>query len=114
MKVDRRGVLLGAGAMAALGGLPRFVIAADPAAGAADAAAEAFLADTAEELLNEYPESATTLGLDKDRRAALKSRLTDRSPAGVARAAATASADSASSPRSREPASPPPPASTSR
>ncbi len=92
MKVDRRGVLLGAGAMAAIGGLPRFVIAAEQAAGAADAVAEAFLADTAEELLAEYPESATTLGLDKDRRAALKSRLTDRSPAGIARAAATASA----------------------
>ncbi len=59
---------------------------------AADAAAQALLAETAEELLTEYPESASTLGLDKDRRAGLKSRLTDRSPEGVSRAAAIASA----------------------
>ncbi len=94
MKVKRRDVLLGSGALAALGALPPLVTAAARAAApsAADAAAESLLADTAEELLTEYPESATTLGLDKDRRVGLKSRLTDRSPEGVSRAAATAGA----------------------
>ncbi len=94
MKLDRRDVLLGTGALAALGGIPAFVRAAAQASApsAADAAAEALLADTAEELLTEYPESASTLGLDKDGRAGLKSRLTDRSPEGVSHAAAVASA----------------------
>jgi uncharacterized protein (DUF885 family) len=90
MKADRREVLLAAGAIAVLGGMPRLVTAAGPSA--ADASAAALLDDTAEELLTEYPESASTLGLDKDRRAALKLRLTDRSPEGVSRAAAVASA----------------------
>jgi uncharacterized protein (DUF885 family) len=90
MKVDRREVLLAAGAITVLGGMPRLLTAAGPSA--ADASAAALLDDTAEELLTEYPESASTLGLDKDRRAALKSRLTDRSPEGVSRAAAVASA----------------------
>lgn len=44
----------------------------------------------AEELLAEYPETASALGLDKDQRARLKSALTDRSPAGNRRHAATA------------------------
>src|SRR5450631_3893901 len=94
MKVERRDFLLGTGAIAALGSVPRLITAAAQAAGpsAADAAAEAFLAETAEELLIEYPESASTLGLDKGLRGALKSRLTDRSPEGVSRAAALASA----------------------
>ncbi len=40
-----------------------------------------------EDLLATYPENATQLGLDRDRRAELKSRLTDRSAAGVRRRA---------------------------
>ena len=98
MKLRRRDVLLGVGACAALGSVPRLVTAAARLAApastdaSADAAAEAFLAETAEELLTEYPESATALGLDKGSRAGLKSRLTDRSPEGVARAAAIARA----------------------
>ncbi|HEY1492059.1 MAG TPA: DUF885 family protein, partial [Steroidobacteraceae bacterium] len=91
MKFDRRDVLLGAGALAAVGSMPRLVAAAAHA-NTADASAEAFLAATAEELLREYPESASTLGLDKDRRAGLKARLTDRSPEGVSHAQAVASA----------------------
>jgi uncharacterized protein (DUF885 family) len=93
MTLDRRDVLLGTGALAALGGIPRLLTAAAQATGpaAADAAAQALLAETAEELLTEYPESASTLGLDKDRRAGLKARLTDRSPEGGSRAAAIAS-----------------------
>jgi uncharacterized protein (DUF885 family) len=54
------------------------------AAGAsqADASVGNLLAQVAEELLADYPESATTLGIDRDERAALKSRLADRSAAG--------------------------------
>ncbi|HEY2807438.1 MAG TPA: DUF885 family protein [Steroidobacteraceae bacterium] len=91
MKFDRRDVLLGAGALAAVGSIPRLVAAAAHA-NSADASAEAFLAATAEELLSEYPESASTLGLDRDRRAGLKARLTDRSPEGTSHAQAVASA----------------------
>jgi len=47
-----------------------------------DGATEQLLAEFAEELLIDYPESAALLGIDTDTRAALKSRLTDRSPAG--------------------------------
>jgi uncharacterized protein (DUF885 family) len=56
-----------------------------PAAAAAsenDAAAERLLAEIAEELLVDYPESATMLGIDNGERATLKSRLADRSAAG--------------------------------
>ncbi|AUW56729.1 DUF885 domain-containing protein [Sphingobium sp. SCG-1] len=52
------------------------------AATRADAKAEAVLADVAEQLMADYPESATGLGLDKGKRAALKSHLTDRSGPG--------------------------------
>lgn len=45
----------------------------------------AFLDNLAEDLLALYPENAAYLGIDKGARAALKSRLTDRSPAGVAK-----------------------------
>ena len=50
------------------------------------------LARFAESLLSEFPESSSELGLDKDARANLKSRLTDRSPAGVRQDAARAAA----------------------
>ena len=48
----------------------------------ADAAAESLLAQIAEEMLVDYPESATSLGIDSGERAALKSKLSDRSAAG--------------------------------
>jgi len=47
-----------------------------------DAAAEELLAEFTEELLADYPESATMLGIDSGARAALKSKLSDRSAAG--------------------------------
>ena len=47
-----------------------------------DAAAQKLLAEFAEELLVDYPESATALGIDKGARAALKAKLSDRSAAG--------------------------------
>ena len=83
MTINRRELLAGAvAATAALGG---------PAnAQAGDAAAKRMLAETAEQLLAEYPENATSLGLDKGARAGLKARLTDRTPAGSRRHAAAA------------------------
>jgi uncharacterized protein (DUF885 family) len=54
------------------------------AAGASgnDASAERLLAQIAEELLVDYPESATMLGIDQGERVELKSKLADRSAAG--------------------------------
>ncbi len=49
---------------------------------AADADTETLLAGMAEELLEEYPENATGLGIDQGRRSSLKSKLTDRSAEG--------------------------------
>jgi uncharacterized protein (DUF885 family) len=50
------------------------------------------LGGMAEQILTEYPENATSLGIDKGARAALKHRLTDRSAEGRARLAAGARA----------------------
>ena len=52
------------------------------AAPGSEKAAETLLAAITEELLVDYPESATQLGIDKGARAALKSKLGDRSAAG--------------------------------
>lgn len=85
---NRRDVLALGAATLALGGSGEARAAAAPG----DVAAEALLAQVAEDLMREYPENASALGLDKDRRAALKSSLTDRSLAGRARLAAAARA----------------------
>ena len=61
---------------------------AGPAPVASETGAVALLDSIAENLLVQYPESATTLGLDTGARAILRSRLTDRSAAGQARLAA--------------------------
>jgi uncharacterized protein (DUF885 family) len=91
MSFNRREVIAGAAALAALPACTRNApqTASSPAA---DAAANRMLAQAAEELLAEYPENATALGLDKAARARLKTRLTDRSLAGQRRLAATAEA----------------------
>src|SRR5262249_54250357 len=92
MTMDRRSVLLGIGSLAATRALP---ILADPApspTATGDPAASDLLAQVAEELLDQYPESASYLGLDKGPRSALKSRLTDHSLEGVSRASADAAA----------------------
>ncbi|HEY6917245.1 MAG TPA: DUF885 family protein, partial [Allosphingosinicella sp.] len=89
MKIDRRNLLLGAGAAAAVGTLP--VCAATLRSRVSgDAAVESLLAEIGEDLLSEYPENATALGIDKGNRAGLKSRLTDRSLGGRRRLAAAA------------------------
>jgi uncharacterized protein (DUF885 family) len=82
MTTSRRDFLIGTGATIAASAVPVRAFAAAP-----DAAAEAMLAGIAEELLVDYPENATSLGLDSGTRAALKSKLTDRSPAGQERIA---------------------------
>ena len=82
---NRRDVLALGAAAAAFGGT---ALAAAPG----DAAAEALLSSVAEDLMREYPENASALGLDKGARAALKATLTDRSLEGRGKLAATAKA----------------------
>lgn len=52
------------------------------ATGSADARATQLLDKIAEQLMRDFPEGASQLGIDKGARSALKSRLTDRSTAG--------------------------------
>jgi len=79
MRTTRRELLLGTAGTLAASALPAQATAlfAD-----ADAAADALLTRTAEAFLKLYPENATSLGIDKDKRAQLKHQLTDRSPEG--------------------------------
>ncbi|HET7810339.1 MAG TPA: DUF885 family protein [Steroidobacteraceae bacterium] len=78
MTATRRDFVIGSGAALAATRLPP----AHAASTAADTAAEAQLAQIAEELLVDYPETATNLGIDTGARIALKSKLSDRSSAG--------------------------------
>ena len=89
--IDRRELLLGAGALALA--TPLCGCATAPAAASTDTAAEALLAQIAEAILADYPEGASALGIDSGERAVLRSRLTDRSPAGQHRIAAEAGAN---------------------
>ncbi len=86
LSLDRRHFLGSAGALAALQWLPG--CATRPAREVGSA--EPLLARMAEAILAEYPENATSLGLDKDARDGLKARLTDRSLHGRARLAGAA------------------------
>jgi uncharacterized protein (DUF885 family) len=76
MTASRRDFIVGTGAAIALSNLP------SSASAETDKDVAALLAQFAEELLVDYPESATGLGIDTGQRAHLKSKLTDRSPAG--------------------------------
>ncbi|MDT9597736.1 DUF885 domain-containing protein [Sphingosinicella rhizophila] len=89
-EVDRRHFLTGTASLAALPILQGCRKTEPPATVTGDAAVEKMLAGMAEELLVEYPESASALGLDKDARTKLKSMLSDRSLAGNRRRAASA------------------------
>lgn len=65
------------------GGAAAFAIQAAPAAaGTPDAAADRLLGKATEQLLTDYPETATGAGVDKGARAGLRAKLTDRSPSG--------------------------------
>lgn len=79
MTASRRDFIVGTGAAIALANLPANAQASQ---GAADKAAEALLDELAEELMVDYPESATGLGIDSGARAPLKARLADRSAEG--------------------------------
>ncbi|MGZ6015058.1 MAG: DUF885 domain-containing protein [Phenylobacterium sp.] len=86
MTTTRRALLSSAGSAAALAALPAAALAAD-----ANALSDAVIQQMAGQLLAEYPENASFLGLDQGARAGLKRRLTDRSIAGdAARGAACA------------------------
>jgi uncharacterized protein (DUF885 family) len=89
--ITRRKALAGLGAGAATLTLPGF--ATSIAAQAAADSPAALLDGIAWNLLALDPEAATSLGVDKDAHAALRGQLRDRSPEGVARTAATISAD---------------------
>ena len=77
MSPTRRDFVIGTGATLAASNLN-----ANPNTARHDADAESLLAQFTDELLADYPESATMLGIDKEARAVLKSRLADRSAAG--------------------------------
>lgn len=80
MTTSRRDFVVGASVAMAVANA---AVRAGGAAGADDdAAVQRLLAEYAEELLVDYPETATGLGIDNGARAALKARLTDRSAAG--------------------------------
>jgi uncharacterized protein (DUF885 family) len=80
MSSNRREFIAGAGAaLAALSGLAACA-RRGPQVEPVDV--EGILSEVADEMLADYPENATGLGIDTGARAALKSRLTDRSAAG--------------------------------
>jgi uncharacterized protein (DUF885 family) len=85
MRTTRRQLLLGTAGTLAAAALPR---QASAVLANGDARAEALLGRTAETFLTLYPETATSLGVDKDARAQLKHQLTDRSPKGQGKIAA--------------------------
>ncbi|WP_010545547.1 DUF885 domain-containing protein [Sphingomonas elodea] len=85
MRTTRRDVLLGSSALLATGAGAWPALAAAPAA---EAQAQALIDRAAEALLVLNPEGATGLGIDTGARAALKHKLGDRTPAGIAKMAA--------------------------
>lgn len=80
MTASRRDFIVSTGAALAVANLPGAARANSQSG--ADKAAEALLAEMAEELMVDYPESATGLGIDTGPRGPLKARLTDRSAEG--------------------------------
>jgi uncharacterized protein (DUF885 family) len=77
MITNRREFIVGAGATVAALHLPAGAAPAD-----GDAAVQTLLSEFVEELLIDYPETATGLGIDNGARAALKAMLSDRSARG--------------------------------
>jgi uncharacterized protein (DUF885 family) len=83
VELNRRMMLAGVGATGLSAYLP-----AQGTSAPGDAAAKALLDRTCDWLLGEYPEVAMSLGIDKDARAALRPRLSDRSTTAERRRAA--------------------------
>ncbi len=79
MELTRREWIVGAAASSLTAALPAY---AQGATAPADKAAEATLSKIADAMLLDSPETASGLGIDTGARAALKSRLGDRSAAG--------------------------------
>jgi uncharacterized protein (DUF885 family) len=77
MTTSRRDFIVGTGAAIAVAQLPARAVSAE-----GDESVQQLLAEFAEELLEDYPESATSLGIDSGARAALKAQLSDRSADG--------------------------------
>ena len=92
MKFTRRQAVAALGASVALPLIPgcRQAPTAKPAS---EADAKALLDSIGENLLNLSPEGATSLGIDTGKRAALRSKLSDRSKVGQARVASLLKAD---------------------
>lgn len=83
MTTNRRQLLLGAAAVGAVAGLPLAACAPAAAKGpVADAGLGRLLDAFVNEMLVDSPETATSLGLDKDALAGLKAKLSDASAAG--------------------------------
>jgi uncharacterized protein (DUF885 family) len=91
--MDRRAFLLSSGALATIGIVPGAL--AQTAPGSSDAELRALLDRFFYDRLQDSPEQATSLGLDKGERAALRGRLSDNSAAGQARHLARTRAESA-------------------
>lgn len=89
--MDRRAFLLSSGAVAAIGLAP----AAWAQAGSSDTELRTLLDRFFYDRLNDNPEQATSLGLDKGERAGLRSRLGDNSAAGQLKQRARSQAESA-------------------
>ena len=87
MTITRRHILTAGASAIGVAALPARAAQAINMA-SPDAQAEAMLADMAEQMLADAPESASGLGIDTGPRAALKSRLGNKSPAGQAQIAA--------------------------
>ena len=88
--ISRREAVAG---IAATTAIPLFGGSALAQSGQAEATAAALLGSIAENLLRLFPEAATTLGIDKGDRVALKSALKDRSGIGQQRVAQTIRSD---------------------
>ncbi len=78
MAFNRREIIGGAGALGLASGLPAPLAAQS----GRDARANILLGELAEEHLRMFPETATTLGIDKRSRADLRARIGDKSRAG--------------------------------
>lgn len=77
MSINRRNFIVGSSAALAATSLP---LRANDTRN--DASVAKLLSQCAEELLVDYPENSTSFGIDSGKRAALKSKLTDRTAAG--------------------------------
>jgi uncharacterized protein (DUF885 family) len=91
--MDRRAFLLSSGALATIGMMPEAL--AQTAPGSADAELRTLLDRFFYDRLQDSPEQATSLGLDKGDRAALRAKLSDNSAAGQARQLARTRAERA-------------------